>query len=209
MVSTTGLSQVQAQLSGLRGLVTELTPDAVPLPEATAMWAAFDGIERAGAAAKTLLAGRVADAEDWKRHGYPSAAHHLAAVAGSSVRAAQGTLATGKRLADLPATAAALRSGEVSGPQARIIADAAAVNPDAEENLLGMAQRASLAELVEESGRAKAAGDPDSDKTYERIRRDESQRERSRQPPTRRRTATDPPGDWRRTTPAAGPGRMT
>jgi hypothetical protein len=171
MVSITGLSQVQAQLSGLRGLVTELIPNAVPLPEAAALWAAFDGIERAGAAAKVLLAGRVAESGDWKQQGYPSAAHHLAAVAESSVRSAQATLATGKRLADLPATTAALRTGEVSGSQARVIADAAAVNPEAEDELLGLARRASLAELVETAGRAKAAGDPDPDATYRRIRR--------------------------------------
>jgi hypothetical protein len=171
MHSTTALPQLQAQLSGLRGLVADLGPEAIALPEATALWAAFDQIERAGAAAKTLLAARVEESGVWKQKGYPSAAHHLAAVAGSSVRSAQAVLATSKRLVDLPATAAALRCGQISGSQAQIIADAAVVNPDAETDLLDKAPRVSLGELVDAAGRAKAAGDPDPDKTYARIRR--------------------------------------
>jgi hypothetical protein len=80
-------------------------------------------------------------------------------------------LATSARLGQLPATEAALRRGDLSCPQADAITDAAAVNPAAEADLVGLAGRSSLAELRQQCARAKAAGDPDPERTHRRIHR--------------------------------------
>jgi hypothetical protein len=160
-------------LAGLQALVARLDPLEVPLSWAPGVWADFDRIERLAAAAKVLLAGRVDESEVWRRNGYRSPADYLAAVAGSSINGARTQLATSRRLADLPATTAAVRAGSLSPAQAESITDAATVNPGAENQLLAMASEgASLAELREQCGRAKAAGDPDPDATHDRIRRE-------------------------------------
>lgn len=155
----------------MRGLVADLDPGSVPDGVVAGMWGDLDAIERLAAAGKMLLAHRVKECEIWRREGYRSAADYIAAVAGSSVSSARSVLATSKRLVKLPATEAALRRGGLSGVQADHIADAATVNPGAEQKLLGMAGSASLRELADECGRAKAAGDPDPDKTHQRIHR--------------------------------------
>lgn len=59
MFESVSVGAVRERLAGMRDLVGQLEPDAVPLPEAPAMWQAFDGIERLAASAKTLLAARV------------------------------------------------------------------------------------------------------------------------------------------------------
>jgi hypothetical protein len=155
----------------LGAAVTSLEPEAVSDGVVSDLWADFDRVERLAAAAKTLLARRVEESEVWRRAGYRSTADYLAALAGGSVTAARGVVATSKRLAKLPATEAALRAGSLSTAQAGNIADAASVNPDAEHDLLDMAGAASLRELTDACGRAKAAGDPDPEETYRRIHR--------------------------------------
>jgi hypothetical protein len=165
--------EVREVLDGLRAVVARLDPLDVPLSWAPGLWADLDRIERLAAGAKTLLAARVEESEVWRREGYRSSADYMAAIAGSSVTGARGQLASSKRLAELPSTAAAVRAGDLSSAQTESIADAAKANPDVESRLLGLAaEGASLAELREECGRAKAAADPDSNATHERIRRE-------------------------------------
>jgi hypothetical protein len=89
----------------------------VPLPEAQAVWDAYDEIERCAVAAKTLLAARVEESRTWARAGDRSAAEYMARKAGSSVGAARNGLETSKRFRRLPATEAAVR-GELSRAQA-------------------------------------------------------------------------------------------
>ena len=158
-------------LSGLHEAVAELDPERVPDQHVARLWADFDAAERLAGAAKMLLARRVEQCEIWRREGHRSPADYMAAIAGGSVTGARATLTTSKRLGDLPATQAALRAGLLSGAQATRIADAASVNRGAEADLLGLAGTASLRELDDACGRAKAAGDPDPDATYRRIHR--------------------------------------
>jgi Domain of unknown function (DUF222) len=163
------LRQVTDLGSALSHQLARLTPGDVALPEAPAMWAAYDSIERCAAAAKTLLAERVEQSRVWAKEGHRSAAEHLARESGGSVGAARAGLETSKRLRALPATEAALRRGELSQVQAETITDAAAVNPRAEQSLLEAAGRSDLVELREQANRAKAAADPDPDATHRRI----------------------------------------
>jgi Domain of unknown function (DUF222) len=190
------LRQVTDLGSALRNQLARLAPADVPLPEAPAMWAAYDSIERCAAAAKTLLAERVEQSRVWAKEGDRSAAEHLARKSGSSVGAVRAGLETSKKLRLLPATEAAVRRGELSQAQAETITDAAAVNPGAEQSLLEAAGAGTLGDLREKASRAKAAADPDPDATHRRIHRER-----------RLRRWTDAEGGWNiqgRSTPDAG-----
>ena len=78
------LRHVQDVQKVLRLQLRRLVPGDVPVAEAADMWAASDAIERQAAAAKTLLAGRVAESQAWARAGDRSAEEHLARTAGTS-----------------------------------------------------------------------------------------------------------------------------
>ena len=79
-------------------------------------------------------------------HTYTSAGEYEATLTvsdgkgGTTTGVARSRLETARRLRRLPATEAALRRGELSQPQAETIADAAAVNPGAEGDLLKAAR---------------------------------------------------------------------
>jgi len=153
----------------LRVAVAELDPDAVPLCEASELWAEFDATERLAASAKTLLARKVEEASSWKRAGYRSVAEQLAGMAGTSVAAAKKDLDTSKKVRKLPKTADAMRKGKLSPAKAEAIAAAASVAPAAEDDLLAGAEKAPLGDLRERCLKAKAM---DVDKARERIDRD-------------------------------------
>jgi hypothetical protein len=177
-------------------VVADLEPDAVPLPEASPMWAELDRIERLAASAKALLARRVDESREWKRHGHRSAAEHLAALGGTPIGVARDALALSAAVQSLPQTQAAVRSGALSMQQANAVVGAAAADPAAERRLLAAAGTTSLAELQQECLRTKANADPNRDTTYRRIH---EQR--------RLRTWTDAEGAWNlvaRGTPDAG-----
>ena len=150
-------------------LVSELDPDCVSGRAARELWAEFDRIERLGSAGKTLLARRIAASHQRDREGTRSAAESLARKAGSSTAAAKDAMDTSHRLAELPGVEGALRRGELSHAQAAAISSAAEADPSAEQRLLELAPRVSLAELREECARVKAAADPDPEATNRRI----------------------------------------
>ena len=76
---------------------------------------------------------------------------------------------TSHRLVELPGVEGALRRGELSQAQAAAISSAADADPSAEQRLLELASRVSLAELREECARVKASADPDPEATNRRI----------------------------------------
>ena len=156
------------------------------MAEAPGLWQEFDEIERLAAGAKALLARRVEESNRWRSEGDRSAAHYLARKAGSSVGAAKAALDTSKRLAALPHTADAVRAGQLSTAQADAVADAAAVNPQAEGRLLLAARRRTLGELREACARTKAAADRDAEARYARIHAERA---------CRRRTTVDGTGE--------------
>ena len=137
-------------------IVGGLDPDAVPLGEAKDVWVEFDKVERLVTSAKALLARRVEEAGSWKREGCRSAAEQLARLSGTSDSAARVILETSKKARALPACAAALRSGKLSGAKARVVIGAAAVNGDAEAGLLDDAESMSFGELADKGLKARA-----------------------------------------------------
>jgi hypothetical protein len=162
-----------------------LEPDAVPLADVVPMWEAFDRIERAAAAAKTLLARGVEESRQWQRWGCRSAAEWMAKQSGRSQGSARSQLDASKRLGQLPATEDALRDGELSQEQTELISGAASANPDAEQQLLRRAKTASHKELRDEAQRARAGADPNPEATHARIHAGR-----------RLRTWTDGEGAW-------------
>ena len=150
-------------------MVDGLDPADVLLGDVTAVWSAFDRIERLAASAKTLLAARVDEAGEWKRAGARSAADHLAMLGGTTAIVARRALETSKQVAELPVVAEAMRSGALSTAQADAIAGAASADPSAELRLLRQAQSTNVGELRAECLRTKAAADPDLDATHRRI----------------------------------------
>ncbi len=153
----------------LAAMVAVLDPDAIALHDVTGVWETYDAIEKLAAAAKVLLAARVEASASWKRSGHRCAAEALAAKAGTSVSAARDALAVSKQVAHLPRTQAAIRGGAISVHQATCVADAATLDPTAEQRLLDATTTASLTELRAECLRTKAAADPHREATHRRI----------------------------------------
>ena len=160
---------LDAAAHAVRGLVADLDPDAIPLCEVLAAWKMFNAIERDAASAKTLLARRVEDGNTWRSAGFRSAAEQLAAIAGivgHDREEGDRDLQAGTQAAEDRGRDA---QGKLSPAKAEAIADAAAVAPDAEDELLDGAEKKPLGELREECLKAKAV---DVDKTRERIHRE-------------------------------------
>jgi len=125
--------------------------------DAAALLGVFAEGERICAAAKTVLAGRVEDANAWQRDGHKSAAHWLAATTGDTLGSAIGTIETAKNLTGLSETSGQFRTGQLSAAQARVIGDAATADPTAEADLLTRAKTDTIASLQDHARRVKAA----------------------------------------------------
>ena len=123
------IGDVRAVNDSLQRLVAALEPDAVPVFAAPALCAEFAEVKTLAASAAVLLASRVEQACTWKREGFRSAAEQLASGMGTSVASARTMLETSKRVAELPATADAMRSGSLSVEKAQLIASAATHRP--------------------------------------------------------------------------------
>src|SRR5438477_12477292 len=120
-------------------------------------------------AVRAAAAKRVADTHAYRGDGHRSAAHQLAQASGSSVGKAKAELETAERLAQLPATSAAVKDGSLSPEKAAAVADAATADPSAEKRLVEHAQRRSLGEVRQECAHVKAAADADPEGTHKRI----------------------------------------
>jgi len=116
------------------------------------------------------LARRVAEGTAWQGAGFSSVEAWLAQRSGTSPARAKEALETAERLEDLPAVAEAAQRGELSAEQVAVIADAAAVNPAAEQRLLNAARVRPLGKLRDDCALVKRAADPDAEATYRRLR---------------------------------------
>ncbi|MCB9371781.1 MAG: HNH endonuclease [Microthrixaceae bacterium] len=148
------LREVRAQLAGLAGT---LDPDTVTVDDAARAIGELAAIEKAAAGMRLLLARRVDNASLFGRSGDRSAAEWLAKQTGRSTRDAQEELACSRRLRELPGAEDAVRNGELSSDQAKAVADGAAADPSAEDELLDTARRGSLGELERQAKARKAA----------------------------------------------------
>ena len=138
---------IERALEELHEVVRGIDPTALSGPDAARLVSAFAELERLASAGKALVAARAAETNQWRSGGDRSAEHWLARKSGTTVGAAKDTLATAERLKALPATAEAVRDGRLSPTQAAIVAEAATVDPAAEQTLLDATRQASVAEL--------------------------------------------------------------
>jgi hypothetical protein len=170
MVESGPIRTVQAAEAACRAAAAAVQdPDDVPASQAVLLYETLERAGRAIAAAKTLLAKRVAASGQWKSKGHGSAAEHLAAISGRSLGAARSELETSDALDDLAETKQALLGGDLSEAQGQVVVNAAKVNPHAEGHLIEKAKRTNHRELRDEAQRAKAAADRDPDARHRRI----------------------------------------
>lgn len=161
---------LQALTEALGAVVSALDPAALGTDEAAAALASFARLERLAASGKVLVAPRAAGGTAWRAAGHRTPESWLAEQSGTSVGAAKATLEAAQQLATLPATAQAVRAGELSCQQLEQVAAAAVASPEAEAAMLDAARaKLPLARLREERRRVEAAA---------RSREDELERHR-------------------------------
>jgi hypothetical protein len=132
------------------------------------------------------------------------AAEALARASGTSLADARRAIEAGRAMASQPEVAAAARAGELSRQQASLVAGAARANPAATGALLAAARAASLSELAESAGRARAAG-ADLAAQRQRVQGRRSLRQWSDQSGTWHLHASGLPDDGARIMAALGP----
>ncbi len=153
-----GLGVVRAAVGQVRALLAELDPACLSPAQAVRLVEEFAALERLAGAGRTLAAGRAAATGAWVGDGrHREFESWLAAVSGTSITAARTTVATAGRLRELPATADALRAGELSAAQVTEVAKAAAADPTAEAALLGSAAVNGVKGLRDDCDRVRAA----------------------------------------------------
>jgi hypothetical protein len=127
--------------------------------------------ERLFAALRVSATATLEDKALWRREGFRSAAAWMASKTGTAVGPAIATMEMFEQLDNLPAVEAAFRAGRLSEAQAREIAAAASLAPEAEEQLLEAAGKLSLRGLQEECRRVEAAAIVDEDERYRQVHR--------------------------------------
>ncbi len=141
---------------GLAGLCAGVEPLAVSADEAASLIDELDAIERLAAGAKLALVTRI-DESVPGAEGENGRARWLARHTGTSVALANRDLETAARLDRVPATADALRAGELTATQAHEVTSAAVLDPAAEADLLTTARDGSLSELRRKAKKVRAA----------------------------------------------------
>jgi len=143
-----------------RGLTDHLAgtdPQRVTTTQAAELMALFAEIERLGAAGKVLYSNRAAQSTVWRDEGHRSAASWMAEKTKTGLGEALATLDTATALQALPATSEALRRGELSAPQVKVIAATAVDHPRSENELLKSAATTTLRGLKERCAAVKAS----------------------------------------------------
>ena len=153
--------EVRTAVAALEAAAREVEPDRFDGNDAADLLEVFGRGERVCAAAKTLLARRVAESGIWRDGGHRSAAHWVAEATGETVGAACRTLETARALEHLPETDAAFRSGQLSEVQAAEVTSAAGADPSAEPALLETAAATSVKGLKDRCRQVRAGAEDD------------------------------------------------
>jgi hypothetical protein len=164
------LDRLGSLIEALQGCIDGLDTAQLDGGEAMELCDRFAQVERLGAAGRMFTAHRVKETEVWRRGGSRTAADWVARHTGCDPERAKDGLETAGRLPDCPFVAAELRAGGLSEAQAHVIADAAAVRPEAEARLVEFAHTNSLRRLREECRRVKNADDSAAEE-YKRVHR--------------------------------------
>jgi hypothetical protein len=155
--------RVTAAAREMETALTELDADTLIGSQPAEGLAVLARHERCVAAARLALTARAEEMRQWHRDGYRSFDEWMAATFGTSPGAAKKRARTAKNLSDRDRTAKALADGEISEDEADVVADAAAQNPDAEDELLDTAKNNNKShdDLKDKAADAKARGEGD------------------------------------------------
>jgi hypothetical protein len=165
------LRELGCAVERVRGLVAALEPERFSGADARRAAELFGELERLAGGGKALAARQVVATGSWRGAGaHRDAASWLSSATGTTVGAARATLDSSVRVAELPATEAALRAGELSGPQVEAVTAAAALAPAAELQLLESARHDGVRGLRTACERVKAAACTDDAEGYTRVR---------------------------------------
>ena len=166
-----GVDPLGEVLAAVRSLVAGFEVDGLAAHEAAHVVEQCAEAERLLAALRVLAAATLEDKALWRREGFRSAAHWMAAKTGTAVGPAIASVEMAGWLADLPVIAEAFMSGRLSEAQAREIAAVAHEVPGVEDQLVEAAEKLTLRSLQEECHRVEAAAAVDEDDRYRRIHR--------------------------------------
>ncbi len=169
-VKAVKLTTLKSVADTLRSEIAGFEPELVSGSDAAKVLEAFAEVEKLGAAGKLLAARRVESSNIWRQTGHRSAAAHVAEATGTGLGPAITALEAARQLGSLPATDEAMRDGKLSESQVKEIAGAAAVQPEAEQELVDAAGRQPMSVLKLRCRRVKATG-PDQAATYKAIHR--------------------------------------
>jgi hypothetical protein len=168
-----------ATLAGYRTELTAFTAafDAHGLltSEAEAVVRDATAIVNLASTVRMLAAQRVADSAAWKHRGHRSAADWLAQATKSSFGEAKGALEAAEKISGCPQVEAKARAGDLSGEQTEVLAKAVAVDPTAEDRLLGIAAKDGLGKLKDQCRQVALSRD-DVEARTARIHRERSVR---------------------------------
>lgn len=164
--------KVKQAVGLLEKAVGALDPDTLDPSFALDLVRLFSKAEKLSGAGKALAASRVASSGSWRTKGDRSAAHFISRTTGDSIGASVTAIETARRLAELPSSAEAFRSGVLTQAQAAEIASAASVAPEAEKQLLRVAKTEGIAGLKQMCQKVVAQACSDEAKRAERLHRE-------------------------------------
>ena len=150
------LTTLESARQALADELANADPDRVTTSQAAEIVTMCGEVERFVLATKVLFSNRAAQGITWRDEGHRSAASWMAETSGTGIGDAINAIETSVALQSLPETTEALRRGELSGPQLKIIAGAAAENPRTETELLKAAAEQSLKGLKEQAAQVRA-----------------------------------------------------
>lgn len=163
--------RLERLVAELKQMVEGLDPEVLEPSFAAELVKGFSEAERVCSAGKALAARRVESSGTWKTSGERSAAHWMAKTTGEPLGYAISTLDTAKRVAGLPQTDKALRSGKLSRSQANEIASAAEAAPGFESDLLQAAEVESFSGLRDRCEKVRAGAVADEASRHNAIQR--------------------------------------
>ena len=168
------LESARSSLQSARSFLDDAEPEGT---EAVSLLASVTDILRMATSVKLTLTASISASGASREVGHRSAATLLSELEGVPIGVATSTVATANRLKDCPEADDAMRNGELSEAQARLITSAAVLAPDREGDLVDAARRKSLAELADDCRRTRAASaKADPEATYRRIHESRSLR---------------------------------
>jgi len=182
--SSTLQGELESAVRAIQRFVHAASPASVSGDEARALVGLFAEAERAASSGIALFSPVVVGTGSYAKAGYGSAADWLGAISGSSAGVAKGRLAAAERAVGVPALTEALHEGDLSTDQLKLMSQAAAEVPGAEDTLLGLAENgASHQELSDAATRLRAAARSRESERARRARVHEGRHFRWRQSP--------------------------